>query len=183
MALVKCKECQNQVSSKAEKCPHCGAVVKKKTSGCAVIFLIVLLLAVIGPVMREATSDNQPSSVHSASSAPSSASSSPINAAPSNTANMLVPIPAKVVYNYYEANEVKADNDLKNKWGIVTGKISKIGKDIMDTPYVALDSNDEIFSVQCMFTNAGEIRKLADLSIGQDISIAGTCKGKMGNVL
>ena len=24
MALIKCPECQNSISDKAEKCPHCG---------------------------------------------------------------------------------------------------------------------------------------------------------------
>ena len=33
MALKKCKECGNEVSTKAASCPKCGAVLKKKT-GC-----------------------------------------------------------------------------------------------------------------------------------------------------
>lgn len=32
MALIQCKECKQQVSSKAEACPHCGAKMPKKTS-------------------------------------------------------------------------------------------------------------------------------------------------------
>jgi hypothetical protein len=43
MALIKCKECGNEVSSKAEKCPHCGVTVKEKTSGCAWLFLILII--------------------------------------------------------------------------------------------------------------------------------------------
>lgn len=33
MAMGKCKECGNEVSTKAEACPKCGAVLKEKT-GC-----------------------------------------------------------------------------------------------------------------------------------------------------
>lgn len=34
MALVKCRECGTEVSTKAVACPKCGAVQKAKTSGC-----------------------------------------------------------------------------------------------------------------------------------------------------
>jgi hypothetical protein len=33
MALVKCKECQADVSSEAFKCPHCGATLKVAKRG------------------------------------------------------------------------------------------------------------------------------------------------------
>jgi hypothetical protein len=93
------------------------------------------------------------------------------------------PIDAQAVYTYYESNEVKADNDFKEKWCLVTGKVSKIGKDIMSTPYVTFDNTDGAFGVQCMFSDNGEIAKLADLIVGQSISIAGKCDGKMGYVI
>lgn len=38
MSLIKCKECGNSVSSKAEQCPKCGFVIKKKGGGCIVGF-------------------------------------------------------------------------------------------------------------------------------------------------
>lgn len=38
MSLIKCKECGNSVSSKAEQCPKCGFVINKKSSGCIVGF-------------------------------------------------------------------------------------------------------------------------------------------------
>lgn len=34
MALIKCKECKEEVSSKAKTCPKCGAEVAKKSIGC-----------------------------------------------------------------------------------------------------------------------------------------------------
>jgi hypothetical protein len=73
---------------------------------------------------------------------------------------------------------------MKNKWFAVKGKVQKVGKDIINTPYVVLDNGKEftIFSVQCMFTTADE-GMLARLSPGQTIVIAGKCEGKMGNVL
>lgn len=53
MALKSCKECGKEVSSKAEKCPNCGAPVKRKGSGClGAIGLIFLLLIFIVIVFR-----------------------------------------------------------------------------------------------------------------------------------
>jgi hypothetical protein len=52
--MVKCKECATEVSSKAEKCPKCGAPVKKRT-GClaataAVAFVFIVVAWVAGTV-------------------------------------------------------------------------------------------------------------------------------------
>lgn len=94
------------------------------------------------------------------------------------------PIDANTLVDYYKTNEVRADNDCKNRWILVTGTVQTIGKDILDHPYVTLaSSSDDITCVQCIFSDDGEIAKLANLSTGQDISIIGVCQGKMMNVL
>ena len=48
MALKKCKECGNDISTEAASCPQCGAVIKKKSGflrfiGAAVLILITLI--------------------------------------------------------------------------------------------------------------------------------------------
>lgn len=48
MALIKCKECGNEVSSKAEACPKCGAKVARKPVGCASGLVILVMLVVLG---------------------------------------------------------------------------------------------------------------------------------------
>ncbi len=52
MALKKCKDCGEQVSTSATACPKCGAPIKKRISGCAAILVIGLVLIVIGIVIR-----------------------------------------------------------------------------------------------------------------------------------
>jgi hypothetical protein len=96
----------------------------------------------------------------------------------------LVVSDAAAVFAAFERNEVKADSDMKNKWFAVKGRVEKIGKDIIDTPYVALNNGQQysVFCVQCMFTKADE-GLLSGLSPGQTVVIAGKCRGKMGNVL
>ncbi|MFC1613915.1 DUF3862 domain-containing protein [Gemmatimonadota bacterium] len=63
MAMMKCKECGNEVSSKAESCPGCGVVLKKKT-GCLTYmlagFLFLILLGVIGSLMNDSTPSSKP---------------------------------------------------------------------------------------------------------------------------
>lgn len=46
MALIKCKECGEQMSSKAHTCPHCGAKPPSKTSAVTWFVLIVIILGV-----------------------------------------------------------------------------------------------------------------------------------------
>jgi len=46
VALTKCKECGEQVSEKAEACPHCGAPIRKQAGGCAMT--VVLATVVLG---------------------------------------------------------------------------------------------------------------------------------------
>lgn len=45
MALIKCKECGETVSNKADACPKCGAPFKlrvKGPSGCMMILLVLV---------------------------------------------------------------------------------------------------------------------------------------------
>jgi len=46
MALTKCKECGNEVSTKADSCPKCGAKTPKKTS--LFTWLVLILMLAIG---------------------------------------------------------------------------------------------------------------------------------------
>lgn len=66
MSMIKCGECKQDISDKAEKCPHCGAPVKKKTS-----LLTWIVAGVVGIVVISAFSgkpSDTPSSIPSTSS-------------------------------------------------------------------------------------------------------------------
>lgn len=53
MALINCPNCQSIISNKAQKCPHCGKVFKKKRRAEKLLLalLLVLMLAVTGWVI------------------------------------------------------------------------------------------------------------------------------------
>lgn len=57
MAMAKCKECGEQVSSKADACPHCGAPVKRGSGnnqyGCGTLIAVVLVFGFLGSFMGD----------------------------------------------------------------------------------------------------------------------------------
>jgi len=59
MSLIKCKECQKEFSSNAKACPNCGAP-NKKTSGCAMLFLILFGTIVVVVVYINSTTPKSP---------------------------------------------------------------------------------------------------------------------------
>jgi predicted amidophosphoribosyltransferase len=62
VALIKCKECKKEVSDKALTCPNCGAEVakeKKKTSGCALVVLAVIIFGVISSIVGGIIANNE----------------------------------------------------------------------------------------------------------------------------
>lgn len=65
MALVKCKECGEQVSTSAQSCPKCGAKAPKKTSFFTWLVLIFIVIVVF-------TATHTPSTTASSSSPSSS---------------------------------------------------------------------------------------------------------------
>ncbi len=83
----------------------------------------------------------------------------------------------------YKANEVAADAKYKNKVVEVTGLVNTIGKDILDTPYIALSDGGQysFTSVQCMFSEKDE-SLLSTVSKGDRVTLKGTVSGKLGNV-
>ncbi|MEZ5358609.1 MAG: zinc ribbon domain-containing protein [Candidatus Zixiibacteriota bacterium] len=61
MALIKCKECGQRVSSKAKNCPNCGAPVT--SGGCGigcVVILIGIVMIIFASMISRCNSDSQP---------------------------------------------------------------------------------------------------------------------------
>lgn len=65
MALIKCKECGAEVSSKAETCPKCGARVAAKPMGCGtlmgVAFLGVIIILIFSSIFSLPETASTPS--------------------------------------------------------------------------------------------------------------------------
>lgn len=59
MALVKCKECSNQISTTAKACPVCGAKVKKRVGVLGWIFVLVIILPVAVGIGQSINDDSK----------------------------------------------------------------------------------------------------------------------------
>lgn len=51
MALIKCEECGNDVSTEAKACPKCGAKVKKPASRLSKLVVVLIGVAIIGSIV------------------------------------------------------------------------------------------------------------------------------------
>ena len=80
MALIKCPECEREISDTVVSCPHCGYRIKevefvksvpvqeKKDIGCVNIFMIVLIVVVILGIIASMARDSSSSDSESSSS-------------------------------------------------------------------------------------------------------------------
>jgi hypothetical protein len=84
-----------------------------------------------------------------------------------------------LVQNYIN-NEVRADENFKNKQFYVEGTVSDIKKDIMDDIYVTLEGPEILREVQCYFDDKETASKLEK---GMRVTFYGKCDGLMMNVL
>jgi hypothetical protein len=95
-----------------------------------------------------------------------------------------IKITASKLAQAYIDNEVNGDTLYKGKLLEVSGTIKDIGKDILDYPYVMIESNpsDYFTQVQLLFSK-DDLEKLSTLKKGTPITIQGIGNGKLGNVL
>jgi len=90
---------------------------------------------------------------------------------------------APQLYNDYKANEISADTKYKNKVIMVVGMVNKIGKDILDKPYITLWSDKySITEVQC-YIQQSQISIASNLQKGDYLGLKGLCTGKSINIL
>lgn len=83
-------------------------------------------------------------------------------------------ISSKQLYAAYDANEVNADQNFKDKSFYVTGTVEEIKKDFMGDIYVTLESGELFSFVHCYFDDENTAAKLKK---GQKVTFKGVCKG------
>lgn len=100
----------------------------------------------------------------------------------SSSSTEVIRTSATELFAAFDANKVAADAQYEGKILEVSGTVDSIGKDIMDSMYVALESGNPILGVQCFFADSHQ-DTLSSLSKGQNVTIRGKCDGSMGNVI
>jgi len=161
MALITCKECQAEVSNKADACPKCGVKIKKKVAlwkkilGGFVLFLIAV--AVFSPGGKNGSGTTQ-----------STDSSKGEQAAFNTTAHELAAA--------YNENTLAADNKFKGKRFVITGVVSDINTDMFNNAVVMLHGGVNQFMEPQARLAESEKPKAAELKKGASISL--TCTGR-----
>ena len=126
MALKKCKECEHQVSSKADKCPNCGAPVGAKQYGCGTLIGILLLAFLLYMVVSPDPSPRNSTDSTNANSATDGAIDSPPTEPPPPPLKLISFSCEKGDYFVETIGEVKnvSDESLKNIMAVSTLRTS-----------------------------------------------------------
>lgn len=170
----KCKQCQSLISANAKRCPQCQADLRSWPRR-HLILTTIFALFTIG-IISAAFGTDTPTS-------PSGNDNASITAASTKTVEA-IKITALQLSSDYKDNEVAADAKYKDKSIEVSGIVDAIGKDLLETPYIALQSYQYaiVDRVQCMFSKSDE-PQLATISKGQQIILQGEVSGKLGNII
>lgn len=159
MSLIKCKDCGHEVSTDARACPYCGGKSSKSRRFWVGVALFIFILIIIGNLTDNSKDTKEQT----------------ITSAPELNVN------AETLMSDYQANEVAADAQYKNRVIKVTGVVDSIGKDILDNPYITLKTGNT-FSVQCTFDHSFE-KMLANLVKDEELTMVGRVSGKFGNII
>lgn len=77
MGLVACKECGHQVSTAAESCPQCGAVLNQKESKRPILSALIVVLIVVGLIAYFSSGGNNSTNTTSGAAQLASAQNQP----------------------------------------------------------------------------------------------------------
>jgi hypothetical protein len=176
MALMKCKECGNDVSTSASVCPKCGAPVvlapgaaKRIAKGVGYAFAGLIVLTVIGTIVG----GKKPESA--------AAGYVPVGTPqPAQAATPALEVLAKQLHDDYVANEVSADDRYKGKTLAVGGTVASIDKDPFDNMVVKIGwPGDNSFGLEDVMAKLSDSEKpkAAKLSKGQPIAVRCTGNG------
>lgn len=96
----------------------------------------------------------------------------------------VIKVTSSAMVKEYIANEVSADTKYKGKLVEISGTIKDIGKDIVDTPYIIIESNpsDYFTQIQCMFSKS-DIETVGSLQKNTAVVAQGEVSGKLGNII
>lgn len=129
MALIKCKDCKNPVSTRAKACPHCGAE-PARTSGCAMLVLILFVVFVGLPLMAQLLKGDRgpsspgPQSTGSKNAVASERQGQPPSGYQSKADSSVVPRAKRAVAQQLKDPESVQFKDVSFAWSERTGNVA-----------------------------------------------------------
>ena len=158
MALIKCKECKSEISSKAGKCPSCGIKVSKTSNLTKIVLVVMAIFVIIDVISGEAEKK--------------------LTSAPASAPENVVEVSAQKMAKDYDQNEARADSIYKGKLIKITGVISSISKDLYDNTVVSLKGVNMFADVHAEI-NKNEESKAINLLKGSKIVMQCRSKGEV----
>ena len=181
-----CKHCKKAISKAAKLCPHC---MKKQGTNINTLIIVVVaviaLFVIVGNLGSSSTpevkDDKQVS--NQVNNAQNDQQDNQQNATP-DVQEAVTPKAPAFDYEFsdvvdlieeYKENEVSADNKYKGKTVKVTGIVTDIGKDILDSAYITIGDGEDITwdYAQCYFKNKDEVAKIENIRKGDTVTLIG----------
>ena len=159
--IIRCPKCKEDIQKDAKKCKHCGADLRNWFAKNKIItWLLVILILWI---MWSSWSKNNTQTTNTNTQTTTKQVVAP---------KAIINISAPELVKAYEKNEVKADQDYKDKIANINWKIKDIWVVIWQT-YVIISSGKEfsVSDIQCFFDEDSEIVKVSQLVKGNNISV------------
>lgn len=165
-----CKHCQTEIPKKAKVCPNC-----RKKQGGKLKWVLIVLAAIIFINIVSGGGDDDSDKV---------ADSKPKQEKQEQKEDKVdyVEITSTELIDAYNENQVKCKQNYDGKDIKVTGTVSSVGTDILDTVYVCLghDTDFTFVGIQCYAKDKDTENKIAELKEGDVITVTG--KGECGSL-
>ena len=166
MGNIFCKRCGTVFEPHITVCPRCGKRVPKSNIKKNIIIALASFLSLFIIIGVVNSNNNKATPASSTSTSETQANSK---------SDDFIDVDYNELFNEYKNNEISADQKYKGKKLKITGQISNIGQDILDTPYLKIDTNGiSGIRLECKKSDKD---KLANLSKGQNITVVGRCDG------
>lgn len=188
-----CKHCQSEIPKKAKVCPNC----RKKQGGIlkwiGIAFVVLIVIGALGgggdnnkSATQTENNSNDESNMENAM-----AETETENGTVENTEEQepeeeqkeieYIPVTATELSDALSNNAMKAQNDYKDKYLEITGKLGNIDS---DGKYICIDSDKDfdLTSIQCYIKSDEQKETIMNMSNGDSITVKGYCKD-MGELL
>ncbi|NOK34273.1 hypothetical protein HMI49_13810 [Corallococcus exercitus] len=163
MALVKCRECGNDVATSAAACPKCGAPVRRQllTTRNILLAFCALGMCYVGSCVVLNLAETPGRRLKTTA-----------------VAEELKQVDIGPLLREYGANELQADANYRGRIIQTNGWVDSLGRDAFDSIYLVLSSarGSEPTSLQCQ-VDKEQLPRVAKLTPGARITIRGRVDG------
>ena len=186
-----CKYCQSEIPKKAKVCPNC----KKKQGGIlkwiGIAFVVLIVIGALGgggdknksTIQTENNSNDESNmeNVIAETETESGTVEDPEEQEKEQKEIEYIPVTATELSDALSNNAMKAQNDYKDKYLEITGKLGNIDS---NGKYIGIDSDKDfdLTNIQCYIKSDEQKETIINMSKGDSITVKGYCKD-MGEVL